>query len=425
MRRIGLVLALAVFASTLPAAAPALDNNGELKVLVILGTWGPQPFPRDQAQDAVFTRGDAFVRENSFGQAHLAGEVTPWVNAFDAPPACGTPAEQRDLATKAQAAARAAGFAVDSYSRFIYAFPFEDRCGYLGYGSLREVWLNGPQAITSRVATHELGHTFGLEHAHRHDCSGGGCVEVEYGDPFDTMGSGVGDYNAYEKYVAGWLKNVLRPDSAGDYTIDQLERPSAQPQAIDVQTAHSEYWFDHREPIGADAVFAGAPIVEGVEVHAGPPTSDPTAPSQYATANTLLPNPGGKGIPVLLPGDSFAERDAFRLTTTAHTGTTVTVHFEWTDTTAPSRPAVSVPKKAKRNRPFRVAWEQSTDDGSGVGHYDVSLDGKLVTHLVADFKLPTQASVRAKRVGRHSVTVVAVDRAGNRSKAAAKTIVVR
>jgi len=416
---------LAVLACIGPASAPALDNNGELRVLVILVTWGPQPFAQATAQQAVFDRGDPFVRENSFGAAHLAGQVTPWLNAFTSPPACGTPAEQRSLAAAAQAAARAAGFAVDSYSRFIYAFPFEDACGYLGYGSLREVWLNGPQAITSRVATHELGHTFGFEHAHLHQCTAAGCVEVEYGDPFDTMGSGVGDYNAYEKYVAGWLTNVIRPDRTGDYTIDQLERSSFQPQAIDVQTAHSEYWFDHREPIGADAVFAGAPIVQGVEIHAGPPTADPTAQSEFATANTLLPNPGGRGIPVLLTGDSFSERGAFRLTLTSREGTTATVHFEWTDAKAPSRPVLSAPKKARRNRPVRVTWETSTDDGSGVARYDVSLDGKLVKQVVADFKFPTQASVRAARAGRHTVRVAAVDRAGNRSAAAAKTILVR
>jgi hypothetical protein len=338
---------------------------------------------------------------------------------------CGTPAEQRSLATDAQAAARAAGFAVGSYTRFIYAFPFEDACGYLGYGGLQEVWLNGPQAITSRVATHELGHTFGLEHAHLHQCSPAGCVEVEYGDPFDTMGSGVGDYNAYEKWVAGWLTNVVRPERSGDYTIDQIERVSTQPQAIDVQTADAEYWLDHREPIGADAAFAGQPIVQGVEIHGGPSTSDPTALSNFATANSLLPNPGGRGAPVLLPGDSFAVAGTFRMTVTAHTGTAVSVHFEWTDPTAPSRPVLSVPKKARRNRALRVTWESATDVGSGVASYDVSLDGRLVKRVPADFKLPTEASVRASRAGKHVVRVVAIDRAGNRSKPAVATIAVR
>jgi hypothetical protein len=130
-------------------------------------------------------------------------------------------------------------------------------------------------------------------------------------------------------------------------------------------------------------------------------------------------------MPVLLAGDSFAEQGAFRLTMTAHAGTTVTAHFEWTDAKAPSRPALFAPKKAKRKRAVRVTWESASDDGSGVGHYDVSFDGKLVKQVVADFKFPTQASVRATRAGRHTVRVVAVDRAGNRSAAASKTIVVR
>jgi hypothetical protein len=425
VRRFALLVVLAVVPFVAPASAPGLDNNGELKILVILATWGPQPFTREQAQQAVFDRGNPFVQENSYGKAHLAGEVTDWLKPFSSPPACGTPAEQRSLATAAQAAAKAAGFAVDSYSRFVYAFPFEDACGYLGYGSLREVYLNGPQAITTRIATHELGHTFGLEHAHLHSCSAAGCVEVEYGDPYDTMGSGVGDYNAYEKFVAGWLGNVIQPERTGDYTIDDIETASAQPQAIEVQTAHADYWLDHREPVGADAAYAGLPIVQGVEIHGGPPSADPTAASEFSFPNSLLPNPGGRGIPALLVGDTLTDPGAFRATVTAHIGTTVTVHFEWTDTIPPSKPSISVPKKGKRNRTISVGWGPSNDSGSGVGHYDVTFDGRLVKHVLADFKLPTQAGVRTSRAGRHVVRVVAVDRAGNRSKAASATIVVR
>ena len=420
MRRVALLLALAAMPLIAPASAPALVNTGELRVLVILVTWGPEPFPRTQAQAAVFSGSDAFVRENSFVAAWLSGEVTPWLRAFVAPPPCGTPAEQRSLAAAAQSAARSAGFAVDSYSRFIYAFPTALNCGYLGYGGLREVWLNG--AITARLVSHELGHTFGLEHAHLHDCSRSSCVEVEYGDPFDTMGSGSSHYNAYEKWFAGWLKNVSRAGKSGDYTIDQLERSSSLAQALHVQTAHADYWLDHREPIGADAPLASLPIVLGVEIHAGPPAADPTAASEFSSANSLLPNPGGRGIPVLLPGDSLSVRNAFRVTVVAHEGTSMRVRFAWADRIRPTRPALSVPKRGRRNRPARVEWEPATDDGSGVARYDISLNGRVVARVTADFKLPTNAALRPTKRGVNVVRVVAVDRAGNRSKPATATI---
>jgi hypothetical protein len=424
-RRVAFLLLCAGLVCATASAAPAIQNNGELRVLVILATWGPQPFTRAQAQDVVFVQADAFVRDNSFGAAHLAGEVTPWVTAFPSAPACGTPTEQKSLGNAAQAAAKAAGFDVAAYTRFIYLFPYISTCGYGGYGSQTDVFLNG--GLNRGLVTHELGHTFGLEHAHLHQCTSDGCQTIEYGDPYDTMGGSlVGEYNAYEKFVAGWLTNVTRGPKTGDYVIDQLELKSSVPQALDVQTAHSEYWFDHREPLLRDVAFAGDPVVQGLSVHAGPPGSDPTAPSDFSTANTLVPNPGGHGGVTLLPGDTFSEPGAFRLTVTGHTGTQVAVHFQWTDTKSPSKPALSKPPAhPKRNRSFVARWEPSSDDGSGVDHYTVSLDGHLVATVVADFKLPTQASVRPKTFGSHTLSVVAVDRAGRKSRAAIARFSVR
>jgi hypothetical protein len=424
-RGVAFILLVAAIACAAAGAAPAIQNNGELRVLVILATWGPQPFTRAQAQDVVFTQSNAFVTDNSFGAAHLTGEVTPWVKAFPSAPACGTPTEQKSLATAAQAAAKTAGFDTASYTRFIYLFPPISSCGYGGYGSLTEVFLNGQ--LGRGLVTHELGHTFGLEHAHLHLCGAGGCETIEYGDPYDTMGSTlVGEYNAYEKFVAGWLTNVTQAPKSGDYVIDQLEVKSTVPQALAVQTASNEYWFDHREPLLRDAVFAGKPVVQGLAVHAGPPSSDPTAQSDFSTANTLLPNPGGHGHPILLPGDAFSEPGAFRLTVTGHTGTQVAVHFEWTDKTSPSKPALSKPPAhPKRNRSFLARWEPSTDGGSGLHHYVVSLDGRGVKTVTADFKLPTQAGVRPTSRGKHTLRVVAYDRAGNASRAAVATFTVR
>lgn len=427
-RRVATILLLAALACTTASAAPTLENNGELRVLVILATWGPEPFTRAQVQDVVFVQSDAFVRDNSFGAAHLAGEVTPWVKAFPSTPPCGTPTEQKSLGNAAQAAATAAGFKVASYTRFIYLFPTSSNCGYGGYGSLTDVFLNGQ--LGRRIVTHELGHTFGLQHAHLHQCTAAGCQEIEYGDRYDTMGDiylgAAGEYNAYEKFVAGWLTNVTRTPKTGDYVIDQLELKSTVPQALVVETARNEYWFDHREPLLRDAIFAGNPVVQGLEIHGGPPSSDPTAQSDFSVANTLLPNPGGHGNPILLPGDTFREPGAFRLSVTSHTGTQVAVHFEWTDTKSPSKPALSKPPAhPKRNRTFVARWEPSTDDGSGVDHYTVTLDGRVVRTVAADFKLPTQAGVRPTSRGSHMLRVVAVDRAGNKSPLAVAKFSVR
>jgi hypothetical protein len=417
---LGLAVAMAALAAlALPGSAPGIVNTGELKVLVVLVTWGPEPFTRDDARRVVFTDSDGFVRENSYGKAWLAGEVTPWLKAFSSAPAC----QQAPLANTAQAAARAAGFDVSAYSRLIYAFPAIN-CGYLGYGSFREVWLNG--RMTRTLVTHELGHTFDLEHAHMHDCSGVVCTEIEYGDPFDTMGSGPGGYNAYERWKAGWLSNIAYARAAGEYVIDQHEQVSTTPQALVIETAQADYWLDHREPIGVDAVFAGTPLVTGIEVHGGPPLSNPIVVSEFGTWNSLLPNPGGRGRPVLVPGDTFEVKGAFRATVLRHEGTTVTVRFEWTDTTRPARPRFTLPKRAKRGKTVVVEWERGTDErGSGVARYEVRADGKLRATVQEDFKVPPQARVRFPTRGSHTVSIVAIDRAGNRSAATVKRLSVR
>jgi hypothetical protein len=63
----------------------------------------------------------------------------------------------------------------------------------------------------------------------------------------------------------------------------------------------------------------------------------------------------------------------------------------------------------------------SHDRGSGVERYQVSLDGRAVASVPNDFRTPMQAAARTSR-GRHVVTVVALDRAGNRSPAARRTV---
>jgi len=423
MKLCRVVTAAATAALVLSCAspAPALVNTGELHILVILATWGPQPFARADIQQIVFHDADAFVRENSYGTAWLTGEVTPWVNAFPSPPGCGTPTQQQSLATAAQAAAKQAGFDPSTYSRFIYVFPAESSCGYAGYGSLREVYLNG--VVDPMIVSHELGHTFGLSHAHTIDCSGT-CSFVEYGDPYDTMGHGTGDYNAYEKHLAGWLTNVTDAHN-GTFEIDALEPKSSSPQAFVIQTAHNEYWLDHREPLLGDAWLAGQPIVGGVEVHAGPPSSDPTAPSDWNTDNTLVPNPAGTGLPVILPGQTFSERGAFQLTVIDHVGTHVDVKFAWTDTTRPTAPALDSPAKSSHALTLDVEWEPATDTGSGIDHYVVTLDGKQRATVRADFTLPLRATVGKLAPGRHTLSVFAVDRAGNRGRATTRVLSVR
>ncbi|MFL5980548.1 MAG: hypothetical protein ACJ74R_02420 [Gaiellaceae bacterium] len=58
-----------------------------------------------------------------------------------------------------------------------------------------------------------------------------------------------------------------------------------------------------------------------------------------------------------------------------------------------------------------LSWRPSSDAGSGIAQYRVTVDGKLLaTTTGTGMALPSLAD------GGHRVAVVAVDRAGNRSR---------
>jgi hypothetical protein len=421
MRRfLGVLVALVL---AFPAGAAA-DNLGEIRTLVVRATHGPETFSEAAVRRVVFEETDAWIRDASFGQAWLAGDVTPWVHAFSSVPDCrgrGAFAPYlQEIAAAAAPAVSAAGYDVSAYEKVIYLVPW--RCPDVSgvAGSPTEIGLFG--ALGVQLVAHELGHTFGIwTHANTWICGAGVCRSREYGDPYDVMGHGPGQYNAWEKFTIGWLTNVARPGAAGTYSVDQLERASTIPQALVVTTARNEYWFDHREPILQDAFLAGSPLVDGLFVRAGR-TENPGLPSDYPEQNILLPNPAGRGLDALLPGDTFTVPGTFELTVAAQVGTRVDVSFRWTDSTRPTRPANAAVSRSGRT--LRVLWDASNDRGSGVERYQLSLDGRAVASVPNDFRTPMQATVRTSR-GRHAVAVVAVDRAGNRSPAARRTVRVR
>jgi hypothetical protein len=415
MRRLLIAIVLVVpFALTGVAVSDL--GRGAQTILVINATWGPQPYTLEAMRRAVFEESDAYVREVSFGEAYLTGDSTPWltIRRFEF---CDVTALS-EMALAVKQAATAAGYDLSRYSRFVFGLPRGDRCQYAGYGAENHVWMLGTAA--TRIVQHELGHTFGLNHAWSVACAT--CRPVEYADPYDVMGHGGGHFHAGEKVLAGWITNFTTARTNGEYVVDQLERKSDLPQAFYVQTARNDYWLDHREPIGRDDVFRGTKLVEGLEVHASPGRADDGS-SRYQPGNVLVENPTGNGADVVLPGASWGEQGAFRISVLAREETAVRFRFEWTDRTPPSRTDVSSPTGTVRSR-LDVQWDRSSDNGSGVSLYEVRLDGKVRARVNAASGQRRATIAKPKR-GRHVVTVAAVDRAGNRGKAGSTRFTVR
>jgi hypothetical protein len=429
LRRLFL-LAAAALALSAPADAFAHGNasaqvarsaiKGEHRVLVVLLTWGPETFSREQVDGVVFGQTNEWLQRSSYGQTSIAGDVTPWLKALPERPLC----QLESLSARARAAARAAGYDPSAYRRWIYVLPSRVSCPFTGVAFGEEVLLNG--AVTRRLVAHELGHTYGLGfHANTWECDGA-CRSREYGDPFDTMGSGAGDFNAYEKYVLGWITNVARPQAPGTFRIAELEHPSTLPYALVVTTARHEYWLDHRSlvPDGALLDFA---LTDGVLVHAGPNPRAPLAKSVFPHADLLLPDPVGRGRPAILPGESWGEAGAFTVTVADKVAGGVELAFTWADAKPPRAPTIVDPPRAVRargRRTLEIGWSEPAETGSGIARYEVRVAGGALRSYPGD-SLGGYDRVRMPRPGTHTLSVVAVDRAGNRSPASVRRFTVR
>jgi hypothetical protein len=391
-----IVMLVAVPAARAVAGAPVL---GPQKILVVLATWGPTPFARDDVRHIVFDEADAFYRKTSFGKASLTGAVTPWLHAFGGQPPCNA----NSIREPAVAAVRAAGYEPASYDAVIYIHP-DAACAWSGATYAGVVFLDGE--VTPYLVEHELGHAFGLAHANTTACLSHSCATLEYGDPYDTMGRGAGDFSAYAKARLGWLTHVTRVVRNGVHPLAALERESASTQALVVTTAQDQYWIEYR----TERAHGANP---GVLVHVSP-SPDLRTPITGSSYNALLANPGRRGRPELLPGDSFAYPRVFRLTVLRADAAVARVRFSWIDRVPPAAPRVT---SRVVGGEIRVDIDGTREAGSGVAHYDVWVDRHAPLSFGAD---STDEPVRVGRPlpGTHTVHVVAVDRAGNRSRPA-------
>lgn len=352
--------------ATLPVDPRAKEAVGELHVLVIRATWGPSPAaPGDLASAA------AFYERASFGKLRLRIDMTPWLAAY-AEPLCPGEASTRSvfgaLGDRAQEAARAAGYDIASYARIAYILP-ERVCPIGGLGVGREVLLASDGGVLDDMAlVHELGHTFGLPHATRSSCARG-CRLIEYGDPLSPMGAGGTDFTALEKFKLGWLGGVLRVDRSGTYAFANVDEPSGSPQALVVPTAAGEYWVERR------ATQLVARVVK---------PNDALHPV-YLRSVFLAQAP-----------ERYVARGLFSVTRAGE--------FRWLDRKRPTMPRVRALDATV------LWWTRSTDRDSGVASYRVTLDGQPLATT-------TQTSITLPQLrGAHRLAVVALDRAGNRSR---------
>jgi hypothetical protein len=403
-RRLLPVALLTLSLAAVPSGQAAYGEHvlGPQRILVALVTWGPQPFARDDVRHIVFDEVDAFYRAMSYGKVSVTGTVTPWLQALSGRAGCNLPAVRTD----ARAAALAAGFDPARYDRVVYVHP-DAGCPWSGVTQAATVYLNG--AMTPHLVAHELGHSFGLGHANLTDCKRHGCGALEYGDPYDTMGTGSGDFSAQAKFQLGWITRVTRVAKSGAYDLGAIERPATAPQAFVVTTANDQYWVEFRaQPARNDdgQEIAGAGVIVRVS-----PSPDLHDFGSTSIPNLLLANPSGRNRPELKLGERFVNSGVFSLSVLSTAGSRARLRFRWTDATAPRSPRFTATVVGGR---LQVTLDSVRENGSGVARFDVTVDRKAPLSVGSD---ATDAPVQVGRPlpGTHTVKVVVVDRAGNRS----------
>jgi hypothetical protein len=401
MRRIALIAVAVAVTVPIAAAAPSAAT-GEQRVLVLLATWGPEPWRVAEVAQAA-ADADVFLRKTSLHQLGLRITTTAWLKGYPEQPDCPPPEHTRipvALTAGPEAAAEAAGYSVASYDRVVYVVP-RIACPWLAVGVGRQVMLNG--TLSAWTIVHELGHTYGLAHAYSKACKTGSCSHDEYGDPFSPMGHGLVDFSAYEKVVLGWIQPVGRVERAGSYSIGRTDLPGATPEALVIPTGAGEYWFEQRPE--AETPGLAARIVE-------PDIRD----DDLAAPISLIENPTGGNRPTIAQGETFRVPGVLSLRYDASGEGRATVAFEWLDRTPP-RIRLVAPARLASGRQARVSWA-ATDAGSGVVSCTLSVDRRVV--MTGEAK--GAAAVGPLRRGRHQVAVTCVDRAANRSRPTIRSV---
>jgi hypothetical protein len=271
--------------TTPPAGSNTFGNQRTLVLLVNFQDNPVEPYTLSYADGLVFTTTSNFDREGSYQQTWLTGVTLGWFTIAIGSTVCDT----LTLASLAQQAATGAGINLSLYTRYVYAFP-RNACTWSGMatvgGNPSKAWINGD--LDLKVVGHEMGHNFGLFHAHALDCGSSPivppCTSTDYGDTLDIMGNTPGHFNAFMKERLGWLAYGTSPpivtvQTDGTYQLEPLESPpGGGAKALKIlrstdSTTGKRTWFyvELRQAIGFDGFLSNGygNVVNGVVIRTG------------------------------------------------------------------------------------------------------------------------------------------------------------
>ena len=281
----GAVLALdGADTGSIETLAMTLPNTmGEQKVAVILVNFQDnttQPITPAAAGTLVLDTTSKHYMESSFGQTWFSGQTFGWYTV----PLSKTSCDYYLIAAEADKAAAAAGVNLAAFNRKVYMFPTNSSCGWAGMGNVggssTKAWINGQ--FNLKTVGHEIGHNYGLRHAHGLDCDvsafGNTCSSLAYGDAADLMGNQrTGHFSPFAKEQLGWLNDGVSPaihtaSSSGRYSIEPYSSSSVGPKAIKVPRGVDSlgrktwYYLEYRQLVGGDTVLNSGNLTTGLVV---------------------------------------------------------------------------------------------------------------------------------------------------------------
>ena len=217
---------------------------------------------------------NTYYTENSYNLVSFVSTVTPLVT-LPQTKAYYASNDPYNLLADARAAAKAAGYDTANYDRDVVALTSVPgfSWGGLGYVGGKGVWV---QSYGVGVTAHELGHNFGLLHANfwntLTNASGiGPGANLEYGNIYDTMGSGgVAQFNSCHKKALDWLTAdaVQSITTNGVYRIYPFDVPAS--QRVDGRTYAGVvrkdglryYWMEFRQQYTANPWLENGVLLE-------------------------------------------------------------------------------------------------------------------------------------------------------------------
>lgn len=305
-----------------PTPIPS-DTTGTRRVIVFLINFQDSP-PTPAAREAIAARifdstVQKFFREASYDQLRWTGEVTDWYTLPRTAVQDGRcvwpidvfhPTLLFDQGEFSQIL-KGTGVNLDGYQHVIFVgnHPCLDRMAggiaYVGKVSFNLpdgkiytttlAWTSTPSFYNpfpfawswfDTVVSHEIGHGLGVVHANVWYCSliaqdrilygngrGRDCNHLEYWNPFDVMGFGLGSglhFNAMFKEIFGWLDpaSLVIINHSGQYHLESLESSTGLRGAkIRTPDGETPFYLEYRRPFGFDQNIGQDQLLKGLLIN--------------------------------------------------------------------------------------------------------------------------------------------------------------